>query len=45
MFVTLRRHLQDIFMWGMKDEVLHTGYAKMTHYNIALCAGPIAAHS
>ncbi|MCQ4188977.1 class I SAM-dependent methyltransferase [Methylocystis suflitae] len=42
---TMLRHFRNVFMFGMNDEVLHTGYAKMTHYNIALCAGPIAANS
>jgi SAM-dependent methyltransferase len=42
---TMLRHFRNVFMFGMNDEVLHTGYAKMTHYNIALCGGPVAANS
>jgi hypothetical protein len=28
---------QRVFMFGMNDEVVHTGYAAMCHYIIALC--------
>lgn len=27
----------SVFMFGMNDEVLHTGYPSMCHYNFALC--------
>lgn len=30
-----------VFMFSMNDEVVHTGYHKMAHYIIALCAQPI----
>jgi 2-polyprenyl-3-methyl-5-hydroxy-6-metoxy-1,4-benzoquinol methylase len=33
-------HFKNVFMFSMNDEVLHTGYHKMAHYIIALCAGP-----
>jgi 2-polyprenyl-3-methyl-5-hydroxy-6-metoxy-1,4-benzoquinol methylase len=40
----LRRTMQDyfhnVFMFSMNDEVVHTGYEKMSHYNIALCCSP-----
>ncbi|MBF0094658.1 MAG: class I SAM-dependent methyltransferase [Alphaproteobacteria bacterium] len=29
----------NVYMFSMNDEVLHTGFAKMAHYNIALCCG------
>lgn len=37
----MQRHYSNVFMFGMNDEVLHTGYDKMVHYRIALCCGPI----
>lgn len=30
----------SVFMFSMNDEVVHTGYHKMAHYLIALCADP-----
>jgi 2-polyprenyl-3-methyl-5-hydroxy-6-metoxy-1,4-benzoquinol methylase len=36
----MSRYFQHVFMFGLNDETLHTGYAKMAHYNIALCASP-----
>lgn len=29
----------NVFMFSMNDEVVHTGYHRMAHYVIALCAG------
>jgi hypothetical protein len=29
-----------VFMFGMSDEVVHTGFHKMAHYILALCAHP-----
>jgi cyclopropane fatty-acyl-phospholipid synthase-like methyltransferase len=29
----------NVFMFGMNDEVLHTGYMPMCHYLFALCVG------
>ena len=37
---TLERHFHRVFTFGMNDEVLHTGYARMAHYNIAIGVGP-----
>lgn len=37
---TMRRHFRNVFIFGMNDEVLHTGFGKMAHYNIAICVGP-----
>lgn len=36
---TMERHFHNVFMFSMNDEVVHTGYHKMAHYLIALCAG------
>ena len=33
------RYFQNVFMFGMNDEVLHTGYGPMCHYLWALAAG------
>ena len=33
-------HFYNVFMFGMNDEVLHTGFAPMAHYLWALCIGP-----
>ena len=35
----LAPYFHNIFMFGMNDEVLHTGYAPMCHYIWAVCAG------
>lgn len=32
-------HFDNVFMFGMNDETLHTGFLPMSHYLIALCAG------
>jgi 2-polyprenyl-3-methyl-5-hydroxy-6-metoxy-1,4-benzoquinol methylase len=29
----------NVFMFSMNDEVVHTGYPAMSHYNLALCCG------
>lgn len=36
---TMERYFHNVFMFGMNDEVLHTGYHKMAHYLFALCSG------
>jgi len=33
-----QRYFHSVFMFSMNDEVVHTGYHKMAHYIIALCA-------
>ena len=33
----LRKIFPSVTMFSMNDEVLHTGYAKMSHYILALC--------
>lgn len=34
---TLEKLFNNVFMFSMNDEVVHTGYHKMAHYLIALC--------
>jgi len=34
---SLRKHWRHVFMFGMNDETLHTGYFGMTHYLLAMC--------
>jgi cyclopropane fatty-acyl-phospholipid synthase-like methyltransferase len=36
----LEQHFHRVFTFGMNDEVLHTGYGGMSHYNIAIGVGP-----
>lgn len=36
----LEKHFHRVFTFGMNDEVLHTGYGGMSHYNIAIGVGP-----
>jgi len=36
---TLSRRFENIFMFSMNDEVVHTGFSPMAHYLFALCAG------
>jgi hypothetical protein len=31
---------EHVFLFGMNDETLHTGFLPMCHYLIALCVGP-----
>lgn len=35
-----KSHFQAVFMFGANDEVIHTGFAGMQHYRLALCVGP-----
>lgn len=35
----MERHWAQVFVFGMNDEVVHTGYHPMAHYRIALCVG------
>jgi 2-polyprenyl-3-methyl-5-hydroxy-6-metoxy-1,4-benzoquinol methylase len=36
----MQKFFANVFMFSMNDEVVHTGYGRMSHYNIALCCGP-----
>ena len=35
----MQRYFHNVFMFSMNDEVVHTGFHKMAHYLLALCAG------
>lgn len=37
----LRKHFANVFLFGMNDEVVHTGFPPMCHYLLALCTGPL----
>lgn len=39
MRATLARRFENIFMFSMNDEVVHTGFSPMAHYLFALCSG------
>ena len=34
----MRHYFKHVFLFGMNDNVLHTGYAPMCHYILVLCA-------
>lgn len=34
---TMKKFFNNVYMFSMNDEVLHTGYYKMSHYIFALC--------
>ena len=36
---TMLKHFHNVFIFSMNDEVVHTGYHAMSHYNLALCCG------
>lgn len=38
---SLKRYYRNVFMFGMNDEVLHTGFGPMCHYIMALAVQPI----
>lgn len=35
----LGRWFRNVFAFSMNDEVVHTGFAGMSHYNVCLCCG------
>ena len=35
----MARYFHNVFVFSMNDEVVHTGYHAMSHYNLALCCG------
>jgi len=37
---TMEKYFHHVFLFSMNDEVVHTGYHKMAHYLMALCAAP-----
>ncbi len=36
---TMKRHFHSVFLFGMNDSTLHTGYGPMCQYRLALCTG------
>ena len=38
---TLSKFYENVFLFGMNDEVLHTGFSSMCHYIIALAVKPL----
>lgn len=36
----MARYFESVFLFGMNDEVLHTGFAPMCHYLFVLCSHP-----
>ena len=36
---TLKRYWRNVFVFGMNDETLHTGFGAMCHYRLAVCTG------
>jgi predicted SAM-dependent methyltransferase len=36
----MQRHFNNVFIFGMNDEVVHTGYGPMAHYRLALACDP-----
>lgn len=37
---TMRRHFLNVFIFGMNDSTLHTGFGPMCHYRFAVCTDP-----
>jgi 2-polyprenyl-3-methyl-5-hydroxy-6-metoxy-1,4-benzoquinol methylase len=35
----LQKYLHNVYAFSMNDEVVHTGYHAMAHYNLVLCCG------
>jgi 2-polyprenyl-3-methyl-5-hydroxy-6-metoxy-1,4-benzoquinol methylase len=36
---TLQKYFRNVFLFGLNDETLHTGYGPMCHYRLAVCTG------
>ena len=36
----MERHFENVFLFSMNDEMVHTGYHPMAHYLLCLCVGP-----
>ena len=36
----LKNYFNSVFIFGMNDETLHTGFSSMSHYLLALCCHP-----
>jgi hypothetical protein len=37
----LQGYFENVFIFSMNDEVIHTGYYPMAHYLLALCCRPL----
>ena len=37
---TLTQHFENVFMFSMNDEVVHTGFYRMANYILAVCVSP-----
>jgi cyclopropane fatty-acyl-phospholipid synthase-like methyltransferase len=35
----MQRYFEQVFVFSMNDEVVHTGFHAMAHYNFCLCSG------
>lgn len=35
----MQQYFHNVFVFSMNDEVVHTGYHAMSHYNLVLCCG------
>jgi cyclopropane fatty-acyl-phospholipid synthase-like methyltransferase len=35
----MQKHFQEVFIFSMNDEIVHTGFHKLAHYLFALCVG------
>ena len=38
---TLKRHYENVFLFGMNDCTLHTGFGPLCHYRLAICTHAI----
>ena len=38
---TLEKYFNNVFIFSMNDEIIHTGHNKMAHYLFAICCNPI----
>jgi 2-polyprenyl-3-methyl-5-hydroxy-6-metoxy-1,4-benzoquinol methylase len=38
---TMKQYFENVFLFSMSDEVVHTGFLPMAHYLIAVCVGPL----
>jgi SAM-dependent methyltransferase len=36
---TLQKHYHNVFLFGMNDSTLHTGFGPMCHYRLGVCCG------
>ena len=40
----MRRYFDNVFLFGMNDEVIHVGFTPMAHYLFVVCTGPKEPH-